>query len=57
MNNSVSDHEAIKKKDSSVVQIDKSDMYTGMGMVRAVPGAVFSIAAFAGGMALKDMGT
>lgn len=49
--------QAIKKKDSSVVQIDKSDMYTGMGMVRAVPGAVFSIAAFAGGMALKDMGT
>src|SRR6185503_2978278 len=28
-----------------------------MGIVRAVPGPVFSIASFAGGMALKDMGT
>lgn len=46
----------IMKKDSNVVQIDKEEMYTGMGMVRAVPGPVFSIASFAGGMALKDMG-
>lgn len=28
-----------------------------MGIVRAVPGPVFSIAAFTGGMALKDMGS
>ncbi len=48
--------EAIRRKDPNVVQIDKEDMYTGMGLVRAVPGPVFSIAAFAGGMALKDMG-
>jgi chromate transporter len=27
-----------------------------MGIVRAIPGPVFSIASFAGGMALKDMG-
>lgn len=47
---------AIKQKDSSVVQIDKEDMYTGMGIVRAVPGPVFSISSFTGGMALKDMG-
>lgn len=49
--------DAVAKKDSSVVQIDKEDMYTGMGIVRALPGPVFSIASFAGGMALKDMGT
>jgi chromate transporter len=49
--------EAIKKKDENGVQIDENDMYTGMGIVRAVPGPVFSIASFAGGMALKDMGT
>jgi chromate transporter len=48
---------AMKKKDPNVVQIDKGDMYTGMGIVRAFPGPVFSIASFAGGMALKDMGT
>jgi chromate transporter len=49
--------EAVKGKDPDVVQIDKEDMYTAMGIVRAVPGPVFSIASFAGGMALKDMGT
>jgi chromate transporter len=48
--------EAIKAKDDNVVQIDEDDMYTAMGIVRAVPGPVFSIASFAGGMALKDMG-
>lgn len=47
---------ALKKKNPNVVQIDKGDMFTGMGIVRAIPGPVFSIAAFAGGMALKDMG-
>ena len=48
--------EAVKEKDPDVVQIDNEDMYTGMGIVRAVPGPVFSIASFTGGMALKDMG-
>ena len=45
-----------KDKDNEVVRIDKDDMYTGMGIVRALPGPVFSIASFAGGMALKDYG-
>jgi chromate transporter len=49
--------EAVQAKDKDVVQIDKDEMYTGMGIVRALPGPVFSIASFAGGMALKDMGT
>jgi len=48
--------EAIKQKNPNAVQIDETEMYTAMGIVRAVPGPVFSIAAFAGGMALKDMG-
>lgn len=50
----------IKKKrpaDSlNVVTIQKDEMTTGMGIVRAMPGPVFSIAAFTGGMALKDYG-
>jgi chromate transporter len=49
--------EAIKERDPNVVQIDENAMYTGMGIVRAMPGPVFSIASFTGGMALKDMGT
>jgi len=48
--------ETIKDKNPNAVQIDEKDMYTSMGIVRAVPGPVFSIAAFTGGMALKDMG-
>ena len=32
-------------------------MTTGMGIVRAIPGPVFSYAAFTGGMALKEEGT
>ena len=48
--------EAIKEKDPNVVRIDEEKLYTGMGIVRAIPGPVFSIASFAGGMALKDMG-
>jgi chromate transporter len=48
--------EDIREKDENVIQIDKDEMYTAMGIVRAVPGPVFSIGAFAGGMALKDMG-
>ncbi len=48
--------EAIKQKDANVIQIDEEDMYTGMGIVRAMPGPVFSIGSFTGGMALKDMG-
>lgn len=48
--------DAVAKKDSAVISIDKDDMYTGMGIVRAAPGPVFSIASFTGGMALKDHG-
>lgn len=49
--------EAIREKNPNAVQIDQDKLYTGMGIVQAVPGPVFSIASFAGGMALKDMGT
>jgi chromate transporter len=47
---------AIRERNPNVVQIDEKDMYTAMGIVRALPGPVFSIASFSGGMALKDMG-
>jgi chromate transporter len=44
------------QRNQNVVEIDEDDMYTGMGIVRGIPGPVFSIASFAGGMALKDQG-
>lgn len=48
--------ETVQKKNPEVISINKADMTTGMGIVRAMPGPVFSIAAFTGGMALKDKG-
>lgn len=38
------------------IYIPKKDMITGIGIVRAIPGPVFSISTFAGGMALRNMG-
>lgn len=52
--------EIVKQKrpeaEGNIIEIDKDDMTTGMGIVRAMPGPVFAIASFTGGMALKDMG-
>lgn len=48
--------EVIEHKNPNVLRIGKDDMTTGMGIVRAMPGPVFSIAAFTGGMALRDEG-
>ncbi len=39
-----------------IITIEKNELLTGAGFVRAIPGPVFSIASFAGGMALKDQG-
>lgn len=44
-------------KKQSVVSIGREDFYTGAGIVRAIPGPVFSIASFTGAMAMKDHGT
>jgi len=40
----------------NMIEINKDDMTTAMGIVRAMPGPVFSIASFAGGTSLKEMG-
>jgi len=40
-----------------VLHMNKSDFLTGSGMVRAIPGPVFSIGAFVGGMVLRDDNT
>jgi chromate transporter len=38
------------------IYIKKDELLTGAGIVRAIPGPVYSIASFTGGMALKDGG-
>ena len=44
-------------KKENVINIERDDFYTGAGIVRAIPGPVFSVSSFMGGMAMKDKGT
>ncbi len=46
----------VQENNPGAIRIDQKDMLVGMGMVRAVPGPVFSIGAFTGGMALRSEG-
>lgn len=46
----------IKENNPNAIRLDKTDLLTGYGMVRAIPGPVFSVASFAGGMALEKEG-
>ena len=41
----------------NIIRIGKADFYSGAGMVRAIPGPVFSVATYMGGIAMKDRGT
>ncbi len=43
-------------KNPNAIKIQRSDLLTGYGIVRAIPGPVFSVASFTGGIALKDKG-
>ncbi|WP_460570635.1 chromate efflux transporter [Flaviaesturariibacter terrae] len=47
---------AVLAKNPHAIRIDKEEMMTGIGLVRAMPGPVFSIGSFTGGMALRDEG-
>jgi chromate transporter len=46
----------VQLKNPEAIQIDENDMLTGLGIVRAMPGPVFSVASFTGGMAMRDEG-
>ncbi len=48
--------ERVIKKNPNLIKVDREELLTGAGMVRAIPGPVFSIASFMGGVALKDEG-
>ncbi len=47
----------IQAREQAVIKIEKEALLTGAGIVRAIPGPVFSIASYTGGLALKDEGT
>ncbi len=44
------------KKNPDLIKVEREELLTGAGMVRAIPGPVFSIASFMGGVALKNEG-
>lgn len=48
--------EKVQIRNPKVLKVEKEELLTGAGMVRAIPGPVFSIAAFMGGMAMKKEG-
>lgn len=41
-------------RNPNIIKINKEDFYTGAAMVRAIPGPVFSVASFMGGIVMKD---
>jgi chromate transporter len=43
-------------KNPNAIKIERNDLVTGYGIVRAVPGPVFSLASYAGGMAMSSLG-
>ncbi len=43
-----------EKRNPNAININKEDFYTGAGIVRAIPGPVFSIATFTGALAMRD---
>jgi chromate transporter len=46
----------IRQKNPNALHMTKAEFLTGSGMVRAIPGPVFSIGSFVGGMVLSDRG-
>lgn len=48
--------EKMIKKNPDLIKVEREELLTGAGMVRAIPGPVFSIASFMGGIALKKEG-
>lgn len=45
------------QRNPHIIRMNKEDFYSGWGMVRAIPGPVFSVASYMGGIAMKDKGT
>ncbi len=46
----------VRERNPNVIRFEKDDFLTGAGMVRAIPGPVFSIASYTGGLALRSQG-
>jgi len=44
------------QRNPNIIKMNREDFYSGWGMVRAIPGPVFSVASYIGGIAMKDKG-
>ncbi len=47
----------VQESKRDVLKMNKEEFLTGSGIVRAIPGPVFSVASFTGGMVMKNEGT
>ena len=46
----------IKKRNPEIITVNKTELLSGYGLVKAIPGPVFSISAYVGGISLKNQG-
>jgi chromate transporter len=51
-----SESQKLIQRNPGIIRIDREDFFTGAGMVRAIPGPVFSVATYMGGIAMRDGG-
>ena len=50
------EHPRSKQNINNAVHLEKNELLSGFGVVRAIPGPVFSVASFVGGVAFKNQG-
>lgn len=48
--------ERVQRKNQNVIRIEREDFLTGAGVVRAIPGPVFSISSYIGGLSMRNRG-
>jgi len=46
----------LMQRNPNIIRLTKEDFYSGWGMVRAIPGPVFSVASYIGGITMRDKG-
>ena len=46
----------VQQRNPNAIRVEQQDLLTGYGMVRAIPGPVFSVASYMGGLIMKQEG-
>ena len=50
------ENQKLIQRNPNIVKVNKDDFYAGAGFIRAIPGPVFSVSSFMGGVAIRDLG-